>query len=87
MEDFRIEDSRSEIYPQSGTDAVIDVVDIVTAATDGAAIADACSAVRTAAGRPQPPVAIAIAGFICALRIAVCSSLTLPRTVRTEVFV
>ena len=66
VEDFRLEDSRSEIYPQSGPNCVNVVVDIVTVAVDGAEKVDNSSVVRMVAGRPQPPPAIAIAGFVCA---------------------
>ena len=57
VEDFRLEDLRSKIYPQSGTDAEIAVEEKITAVTDGAVIADMSSEVRTKAGRPQPPPA------------------------------
>ena len=86
VEDFRSEDSRSEIYPQSRSNSVIEVVDKDAAVGDGAVVVDLGSAVRIVAGRPQPPPAIAIAGFACgALCVAVCRSLTLTLTVRAEV--
>ena len=66
VEDFRLEDSRSEIYPQSGPNCATDVADTFTVVGDGADVEDTGSAVRIAAGRPQPPPAIAIAGFVCA---------------------
>ncbi len=52
-----LEDSISKIYPHSGTDTEFVVVDSVAVVVDGAAGADVRSAVRTAAGRPQPPPA------------------------------
>ena len=88
MEDFRLEDLRSEIYPQSGTDRVITVENIITVEIDRAVIVDSRSVVRTGAGRPQPPPEIAIAGVcICSLCFCICRSATLSCTIRTEVFV
>ena len=75
----------SEIYPQSGPNCVIVVVDTATAVADGAEEVDICSVVRITAGRPQPPPTISIAVFVCSLRIAISGSLTLTRTVRTKV--
>ena len=77
----------TKIYPQSGPDGDIIVVDTVTAVEDGAAGVDISSVSRIAAGRPQPPPAISIAAFVCSLRIAISGSLTLTRTVRTKVLI
>ena len=87
VEDFRSEELRSEIYPQSGANGVSAEEDIEAMLIDVAVDADKSSAARIVAGRPQPPTAIAIVCFKCALSITVCRSLTLKRTVRTEVFV
>ena len=81
MDDFRFEELRSKINPQSGTDGATDVVDIVTEVVDGAVIEDICSVERSVAGRPQPPPAITIADFMCALCITIRCSLTLSGTV------
>ena len=58
-----------------------------TVVIEGTPVEDKGSAVRIEAGRPQPPPAIAIAGFKSALRITVFRSLTLTSIVRTEIFV
>ena len=52
MEDFRSEDLRSEIYPQSGTDAEDTAVEIVAVRIDRAAAVDTSGEVRIIAGRP-----------------------------------
>ena len=44
VEDFRSEDSRSKIYPQSGADGDTDVVDTVAIIIDAAFAADTCCA-------------------------------------------
>ena len=44
VEDFRSEELRSEIYPQSGANGAIVVVDIVTVIVDGTVSEDKCSA-------------------------------------------
>jgi hypothetical protein len=85
VEDFKSEDSRSEIYPQSGPNREISVRDTAAIAIDGAVSVDKCSIARTAAGRPQPPTAIAIVSFISTPRVTICRSPTLPRTIRTEI--
>ena len=84
VEDFRLEDLRSEIYPQSGPNCEIEV-DIDTVAADEAVGVDKCSEVRTAAGRPQQPPAFSIVAFACSLRKAINGSLALKRTVRNKV--
>ena len=43
VEDFRSEDSRSKIYPQSGADGVIVVADTVAILMDAAAGDNTCS--------------------------------------------
>ena len=45
VEDFRSEELRSEIYPQSGANGDTDVVDTVAIIIDAAFAADTCSAV------------------------------------------
>ena len=45
VEDFRSEELRSEIYPQSGANGVLVVVDIVATLKDDADAVDTCSAV------------------------------------------
>ena len=71
--------------PISGADGRTIDVDIVAEHVDVAVIEDIGSIILRAAGRPQPPQAIAIVDFICALRIAVCSSLTPSRAVGREI--
>ena len=83
---------RSKIYPQSGTDAVIVAVDIVTVAKDGAGTEDKCGVVRKHAGRPQPPAGGSVTCGINAVRPHAWRSRLLRRRtlscfVRTEVFV
>ena len=88
MDDLSSEDSRFQIDPQNGTNCAIVVVDMATGVVDEAVAVDKRNEVRIAAGRPQPPPAIAaIDGFVGALSITVYRTLTLSRTVRTEVFV
>ena len=53
----RFEELRVKIYPQSGTNTVIVVVDNVADMIDGAIIVDTGSAVLNVAGRPEPPPA------------------------------
>ena len=82
----------SKIYPQSRTDGEKRAVDtgiVFIVFIDGAVVVDTWSVVRMEADppRPQPPTAIAIAGFISALRVTVFRSLTLTSIVRTEIFV
>ena len=50
MEEFGLEELNSEIYPQSGPNCDIVIVDKVTVVVDGAVIADSGSAARTVAG-------------------------------------
>ncbi|MBQ1735908.1 MAG: hypothetical protein II038_13755, partial [Lachnospiraceae bacterium] len=57
MDDFRVEELRSQIDPQSGANGAVSVVDIVAAVVDGAVAADEGSVVGTVAGGPQPPPA------------------------------
>ena len=45
VEDFRSEDSRSKIYPQSGANGDLVEVDIVAILNDAAAAVDICSVV------------------------------------------
>ena len=45
VEDFRSEELRSEIYPQSGANGVFAVADIAASLTDAAAVVDICSVV------------------------------------------
>ena len=45
VEDFRFEELRSKIYPQSGANGDTDVVDTVAIIIDAACAADTCSAV------------------------------------------
>ena len=46
VEDFRLEELRSEIYPQSGANGVVvAVVDIVAILIDAAVVVDICSVV------------------------------------------
>ena len=60
VEDFRSEELRSEIYPQSGANGVSAEEDIEAMLIDVAVAVDKCSVVRIDAGRPQPPPAIAL---------------------------
>ena len=46
-----------QIYPQSGANTVIVVVDIVAVMIDGAIVVDIGSVVLIVAGRPEPPPA------------------------------
>ena len=45
VEDFRLEELRSEIYPQSGANGVFVVSDIVATPIDAAVVVDKCSVV------------------------------------------
>ena len=85
VEEFGLEELNSEIYPQSGPNCDIVVVDKVTVVVDGAVITDSGSAARTVAGWPQPPPAESITGYICALCEAVSCSLTPSGTVEAEI--
>ena len=58
VEDFRSEDSRSEIYPQSGPNCAIVVEDIATVAEDGADVVDIGSVERIVAGQSMLTVLI-----------------------------
>ena len=62
MDDFRFEELRVQIYPQSGADSIPIVVDTATdtAPDDAAAKGDTGGTPLTAAGRPQPPPAVAV---------------------------
>ena len=57
MDDFRLEDSRVQINPQSGADSIVIVVDIVAVLVDVAVIVDIGGIILIVAGRPQPPPA------------------------------
>ena len=63
MDDFRFEDLRVQIDPQSGADSIVSVVDTEAALTDVAVIVDKGGNIPSAAGRPQPPPAGGFATF------------------------
>ena len=85
VEDFRLEDLRSEIYPQCGPDCDIVVLDIVV--NDVAVTVDKCSMTRILAGRPQPPYASSIVASGYSLRKAISGSITTTPNVRTIVLI
>ena len=57
MDDFRFEDLRVQINPQSGADGNVSVVDRDAVLADVAVIADIGDTILIDAGRPQPPPA------------------------------
>lgn len=73
--------------PHRGANGIVIEEDIVADLVDVAAIVDIGGTTLSVAGRPQPPPAGAIAGFICTLCIAICCSPTLPGTIRAKVFI
>ncbi len=57
MDDFRFEDLRVQINPQSGADGNVSVVDRDAVLADVSVTADKGGISLTEAGRPQPPSA------------------------------
>lgn len=55
MDDFRFEELRVQIYPQSGADGIITAEDIEADLADVPAIDDKGGSSLITAGRPQPP--------------------------------
>lgn len=61
MDDFRFEDLRVQIYPQSGANGKVTLaVDYAAADNEVANIIDKRSVKRSDSGGAQPPIAVAI---------------------------
>ena len=78
LDDFRFEELRVQIDPQSGANSVMSIVDIVPRGTDRAVTADIGGDILITAGRPEPPPARGCATccflsitFICPLCLCI----------------
>ena len=92
VEDFRFEELRCQINPQSGANAAKISVDKEADLVDAAARADIGGKILILAGRPQPPQAVAIvANDIRSICNCKCNCkirrLTLSCTTGVEIFI
>ena len=87
MKDYRLEDLRGQIYPQSGADSNVIIVDSEAALVDDAAIEDTGGSILKVAGRPQPPPAVAVFAIdIHFISNCIIGKLTPPCPVGAEIF-
>ena len=87
MDDFRLKDLRVQIDPQSGADSTVIDEDMVAALIDVAEIEDIGGIILIAAGRPQPPPAVATVSFPSAISNCIIRRLTQSCTIGAEILI
>ena len=87
MDDFRLKDLRVQIDPQSGADSTVIAVDIAAELVDVAVSVDSGGISLIAAGRPQPPPAVATVSFPSAISNCIIRRLTLSCTIGAEILI